>query len=87
MGLKLLEVLPEEATAENNYTVDGVTYDSHVETVEVKVENTGGETSDGLPYVRLTARAYTPKNDFTMPFIRLSFPPSGFAKCPAAPPP
>ena len=35
-----------------------------------KVENTGGETSDGLPYVRLTARAYTPKNDFTMPFIK-----------------
>ena len=34
-----------------------------------RVEQTGSLTSDGLPYTRLTARAYTPRNEFTQPFI------------------
>ena len=41
---KIREVIPDGATEENNYTVDGVIYDAHVETVEVKVEDNGDGT-------------------------------------------
>ena len=55
---KIREVIPEGATAENNYTVDGVTYDTHVETVEVKVEDAGDDT------LRVT---YNGQTTFTTP--------------------
>ena len=55
---KIREVIPAEATAENNYTVDGVKYDTHVETVTVKVEDAGDGT------LKVT---YNGQTEFTTP--------------------
>ena len=41
---KIREVIPEEATAENDYTVDGVKYDTKVVTTVVTVTNDGNGT-------------------------------------------
>ena len=55
---QIREVIPEGATEENNYTVDGVIYDTHVETVQVKVEDAGNGT--------LTV-TYNGQTEFTTP--------------------
>ncbi|MDO5709803.1 MAG: Cna B-type domain-containing protein, partial [Coriobacteriales bacterium] len=41
---QIREVLPAGATAENKYTVDNITYDTHVETVKVTVTDIGNGT-------------------------------------------
>jgi Predicted outer membrane protein len=60
---KIREVIPAEATAENDYTVDGVKYDTHVETVTVKVED------DGKGNLIVT---YNGKTEFTTPEFKNS---------------
>ena len=55
---KIKEVLPDGATAENNYTVDGVTYDPHVEEVVLTVKDEGNGT--------LSVK-YNGKDTFTTP--------------------
>ena len=61
---KIREKLPEGATAENSYTVDGVTYDDTVKTVVVNVE----DTEEGTLTV-----TYDGDNKFTTPEFKNSY--------------
>ena len=61
---KIREKLPKGATAENSYTVDGVTYDDTVKTVVVNVE----DTEEGTLTV-----TYDGDNKFTTPEFKNSY--------------